>query len=187
MPKCRSGRRRERACNRGIPSPGTLAGDSFRPEERRLRREGAIVFCPCLLLVLPPIARATRRGRRVCAPSVPMGRCRCGQVWSVLECALPSKHIRAAVVAARPSYHAGHVGHLYPSSHCRGVRDEIQLSWRFQSTNNAKARSYTRARGDKQKGCCAPPCASTSRRASWPRPRQPASTRHDVMKPRRDG
>ena len=35
-----------RACNRGIPSPGTLAGDSFSPEERRLRREGAIVFCP---------------------------------------------------------------------------------------------------------------------------------------------
>ena len=86
---------------------------------------------------------------------------------------------RAAIVSAR---HAGRVGHLYPSSHCRGLRGEIQLSRRFQSSNNAKARSYTRARGDKQKGCCAPPCASTSRRASWPRPRQPASTRRAAMK-----
>ena len=66
---------------------------------------------------------------------------------------------RAAIVSAR---HAGRVGHLYPSSHCRRARDEIQLSWRFQSTNNAKARSYTRSRGEKRTGCCAPPCASTS-------------------------
>ena len=56
-----------RACNRGIPSPGTLAGDSFRPEERRLRREGAVVFC-WLSLPHPASVRARHASRPTCLP-----------------------------------------------------------------------------------------------------------------------
>ena len=81
---CQKRSKRPPPCARAIAHPAANRNareDSFRPEERRLRREGAVVFSPCLLLVLPPTAQATRRGRRVCAFYVPLGRCRCAQFW----------------------------------------------------------------------------------------------------------
>ena len=94
------------ACNRTPARPtGTLEEDSFRPERRRLRREGAWCFAGCLSPILPPTAQATRRGRRVCALNVPTRLLRRPRFLGARVCSAPSsRHIRAAVVAARSSY-----------------------------------------------------------------------------------
>ena len=71
-----------RACNRESARPtGTLEPDSSRPESDACDARElwcfAGSFCWLSLSpILPPIARATRRGRRVHVPNVPLGRLR---------------------------------------------------------------------------------------------------------------
>ena len=90
------------ACPRPPARKKTLEEDSFRPERRRLRREGAVVFC-WLSLPRPASNRARHASRpmRLCSirafttftvPSILRG-------TSPSSC--PGRHIRAPVVAAR--------------------------------------------------------------------------------------
>ena len=114
MPKCRSVRRRERACNRRIPSPGTLEVDSFHPESDACDARQLWCFAACLSPILPPIAHATRRGRCVCAFNIPLGRLRRSRLLErVLPCGSDDlvcrrPELRAAVVSAGATLYVGH-------------------------------------------------------------------------------
>ena len=61
-------------------------------------------FAGCLSPILPPTAQATRRGRRVCALNVPTRLLRRPRFLGARVLGSGSRHIRAAVVAARSSY-----------------------------------------------------------------------------------
>lgn len=87
--------------------PGTLEGDSSRPETDTCDARELWCFAGCLSPLLPPIGQATRRGRCVYVPFVPLPRLPYLRFCAARVPSCPyaaGRHIRAAVVAARSSY-----------------------------------------------------------------------------------
>ena len=114
-------------------------------------------FAGCLSPILPPIAHATRRGRCVYVPFVPLPR-----LPYLRFCAARVHHARrqthqsacsccTAVVSAR---HAVRVAHLYAACSGRSVHGEIRLSWRFQPCEQRIPTCYA-ARGPVETACAA--------------------------------